>query len=307
MSPVRLRIGTRGSDLALWQARHVSALLAARGLCDGEIVIVHTSGDRDRSRALHELPGSGFFTKELQRELAEGRVDAVVHSLKDLPIEEPAGLELAAVPERADARDLLLARPDALGEGGLGLRPGARLGTSSLRRAALALALQGDLAIAPLRGNVPTRVDKVRDGGFDAILLAKAGLDRLALDLDGVVARPLPFSEFLPSPGQGALAVETRAADRATLAAVSPLHDAAVADAVACERLVLKGLGGGCHLPLGALARREDGRLAVEVAWGDVDAGLRTATVVRAVGSGETPAAAAADALAELARRRSHP
>lgn len=307
MSHVRIRIGTRGSDLALWQARHVSRLLAERGFAETEIVIVHTSGDRDRSRALHELPGSGFFTKELQRALLDGDVDAVVHSLKDLPIEEPQGLELAAVPERADPRDTLLVRGDALGDGGLGLRRGARLGTSSLRRAALSLALQPDLSLSPLRGNVPTRISRLREGAFDAILLAKAGLDRLALDLEGLHARPLPFSQFLPSPGQGALAIETRAGDDQTLAVVAPLHDARVADAVTCERLVLKGLGGGCHLPLGAFAESREGVMWVDVAWGQIDARLSAASVVRASGFGATPTEASRAALDDLAQRRGEP
>lgn len=304
MSHAQVRIGTRGSDLALWQARHVASLLAASGFAETEIVIVHTSGDRDRSRALHQLPGSGFFTKELQRALLDNEVDAVVHSLKDLPIDEPRGLALAAVPERADPRDILLARTDATGAGAMGLRPGARLGTSSLRRAALSLALQPDLTVVPLRGNVPTRVNKLRDGGFDAILLAKAGLDRLDLDLHGVVAHPLPFSQFLPSPGQGALAIETREDDDNTLAVIAPLHDAAVADAVACERLVLKGLGGGCHLPLGAFAPTGEDSVQVSVAWGEIDDRLTSASVVRAAGSGATPEEAASAALRQLDERR---
>jgi len=282
----------------------VSSLLAQGGFAETEIVIVHTSGDRDRSRALHQLPGSGFFTKELQRALLDRQVDAVVHSLKDLPIDEPKGLLLAAVPERADPRDILLARADSAGTGGLGLRHGARLGTSSLRRAALALSLQPDLSVLPLRGNVPTRVSRLREGAFDAILLAKAGVDRLALDLDGVVARALPFSQFLPSPGQGALAIEARVGDDVTLAAVTPLHDGQAADGVACERLVLKGLGGGCHLPLGAFASREDDLMRVDVAWGEIDEQLSAATVVRAGGTGATPGDAAGAALRELAERR---
>jgi hydroxymethylbilane synthase len=294
-----LRIGTRGSDLALWQARHVAARLAETLNLDAELVIVHTSGDRDRTRALHELPGSGFFTKELQRALSEEHVDLVVHSLKDLPIEEPEGLGLVAILERADPRDLLVAQPESVGDGGLGLRPGARLGTSSLRRAAQALGLQSDLAVLPLRGNVPTRLRRLREGDFDAVLVAKAGIDRLSLDLTGLSDRALDPQWFLPAPGQGALAIEVRLGDART-APVGAFDDPVTAAATRCERAVLAGLGGGCHLPLGALARTGLHGLDVEVAWGEVDLDARHAKVRHARGAGATPDAAANAALAAL-------
>ena len=295
-----LRVGTRGSELALWQARHVSALLAHTATAVAELVIVHTSGDKDRSRSLHELPGSGFFTKELQRTLLDGGVDLVVHSLKDLPIEEPDGLALAAVLDRADVRDLLLALPEATGDGPLGLRPGARLGTSSLRRSAQALAAQPDVRVVPLRGNVPTRIERLREGRFDAILLASAGVDRLGIDLEGLVARRLALDLFLPAPGQGALAIEIRSDDAATRAAVSRLDDPAVAQATRCERAVLKGLGGGCHLPLGTHAARNGSGFDLRASWGELDQEVTRATVKRVRVHGGTPEQAAANALAAL-------
>jgi hydroxymethylbilane synthase len=294
-----LRIGTRGSDLALWQAQRVAALLHESSGLFTELVIVHTSGDRDRSRALHELPGVGFFAKELQGALLGGEVDLVVHSLKDLPIEEPEGLRLAAVLLRQDPRDLLLTTMEALGDGLFGLRPGARLGTSSLRRSAQALALQPDLRIVPLRGNVPTRVRRLRDGDVDAILLAAAGLDRLGLDIGGLSVRRLDVEAFLPAPGQGALAVEVREGDAAG-EVVGSLDEPAVAEATACERAVLKGLGGGCHLPLGAYAHREDGVLRLDAVLGELDAGVTRAVLRRASVRGRDGGELASRALEKL-------
>jgi hydroxymethylbilane synthase len=291
-----LRIGTRGSDLALWQARRVAAALAEETGDSSELVVVHTSGDRDHSRSLHELPGSGFFTKELQAALLAGSVDLVVHSLKDMPTDEPAGLAIAALLDREDPRELLLCRAGMVGDGPIGLRPGCRLGTSSLRRAAQALALQPDLVIAPLRGNVPTRLRKLRDGQYDAIMLASAGVARLALDLGGLKARRLDVDVFLPAPGQGTLAVEVRAEDHRTMQIAATLHEPEVAEATSCERALLKRLGGGCHLPLGAFAGRSEGVIRLRAVLGELDAEIRRAVVRRAC-----VAAATADEAAGLA------
>lgn len=277
-----LRVGTRGSDLALWQARRVAGMLADSGYPDTELVVIHTAGDRDKSRALHELPGSGFFTRELQRALLDGEVDLVVHSLKDLPIDEPEGLAVAAVTEREDARDLLLSNPGAEGDGPLGLRPGAQLGTSSLRRAAQALALRPDVKVRALRGNVPTRVRRLRDREYDAIMLASAGVRRLDLDLSDLVPALLPLETVLPAPGQAALAVEIRSDDSRALAAVAPLNDPEAAQATACERKLLGLLGGGCHLPLGAYASRVHGVWHLAAALGEVDGAVTSATLTRA-------------------------
>ncbi len=295
-----LRIGTRGSDLALWQSKRVAALLRERCRVETELVVVRTSGDIDRSRALHDLPGSGFFTKELQAALAAGTVDLVVHSLKDLPIEEPPGLAVGAVLLRQDPRELLLARPEALGSGGLGLAPGVVVGSSSLRRAGQALALQPDVVIKPLRGNVPTRVQRLREGAFGAILLAATGVDRLGLGLDGLSATRFEVERFLPAPGQGALAVEVRAGDARIAEPVAVLHEAEVGEATACERAVLKGLGGGCHLPLGAFARRRGETIALAAVYADLDEALTRASVRRATVEAESGDAAARAALVAL-------
>ncbi len=295
-----LRIGTRGSDLALWQARRVAALLDERFSTECRLVIVRTSGDADRSRALHELPGSGFFTKELQAALAAGEVDLVVHSLKDLPTDEPPGLALGAVLLRHDPRELLLARPEAAGGGGMSLAPGTVVGTSSLRRAGQALAAQPDLVIRPLRGNLPTRVQRLREGAYGAILLAAAGVDRLGLDLEGLSATRLEIARFLPAPGQGALAVEVRADDRDAARLVEALDDADAAETTACERAVLKGLSGGCHLPLGAFASRRDATVELTAALADLDEGMTRASLRRVTVTGPDGAAAAASALAGL-------
>ncbi len=297
-----VRIGTRGSELALWQARHVAALLSGLHGVAVELKIVRTAGDRDRTTALHDLPGSGFFTKELQRALAAGDVDVVVHSLKDLPTEEPDGLTVAAVLAREDPADILLVRPGGNGNGGMGLRPGATVGTSSLRRAAQALVLQPGLVMAPLRGNVPTRVARLRAGEYDAVILAAAGLNRLACDLSGLAVLRLDPAAFLPAPGQGALAIEARAGDRRLLDMAAALDDGPTARTTSCERMLLRSLEGGCHLPLGALATAEPEGLRLLAALATIDAALTRATVRRCEVRGELPAETAAAALAALGR-----
>ncbi len=296
-----LRIGTRGSELALWQARHVAALLHRETGAASELVVVRTSGDRDRARPLHRLAGTGFFTRELQQALREGSVDAVVHSLKDLPVEEPAGLRLSAVLGREEPRDALLALPDRRGPGGLGLRPGAVIGTSSLRRAAQALALQPDAVVQPLRGNVPTRLRRLEEGEVDAILLAYAGLCRLGIEPGERLVKVFEVDEFLPAPGQGALAVETRQGSVAD-GLFSLLNQPALAQVTDCERELLRQLRGGCHLPLGAFAVSEGGCLRLTAVLGELDPDLRRASLRRASASGGDPrevATAVARALTE--------
>ena len=244
-----LKIGTRGSRLALWQAEWVKGQLARHGV-ETEVVIIKTQGDAEVDRPLQELPGKGFFTKGIEDALLEQRIDVAVHSLKDLPTTLPGGLALGAVPERADPRDVLVAREGAIASLA-GLAPGARLGTSSLRRAAQVRHLRADLEIRPLRGNVQTRVQKIRDGSdFDAALLAYAGLLRLALT-DAIALRLDPL-EVMPAPGQGALGLEIRADDAAAAAAVRPLDHAETARHVAAERTLLAALEGGCQAPVAA-------------------------------------------------------
>ena len=253
-----LKIGTRGSRLAQWQSEWVRDRLASRGVRT-EIVIIKTQGDAEVDRPLHELEGKGFFTKAIEDALLDGRIDIAVHSLKDLPTTLPDGLALCAVPERADPREALVAR-----DGGVtsiaALPSGARVGTSSLRRVAQVRYLRDDLEILPLRGNVPTRVKKVKAGSdLDAALLACAGLERLGL-ADAIAVKLDPL-EVMPAPGQGALGLEIRSGDRAAEAALRPLDHAESVRHVAAERSVLAALGGGCQAPVAAYVESGKGRL----------------------------------------------
>jgi hydroxymethylbilane synthase len=263
-----LILGTRGSDLALAQSKLVrEALEAAHPSLLIEQRIITTTGDARTAMPLHEptAEGAGLFTKQLEEALLRGEIDLAVHSLKDLPVETPEGLVLAAILPRAPVDDLLISRHT----GGLaGLPPGATVGTSSPRRALLLQARRPDLVIVPIRGNVPTRLSKVAgSAGYDSTLLAAAGLLRLGHDLstgelriEGLSLSLEVLDWMLPAPGQGAIAVETRDGDRAA-ELLRPLHDATTARCVEAERLVLKHLGGGCHLALGALAMEQDGGL----------------------------------------------
>jgi len=279
-----LRIGTRGSDLALWQARRVAELIREHFGRRCELVVISTRGDRIRNVSFDKMEGKGFFTKELQDALYEKRVDLVVHSLKDLPAEEPEGLEVSAVVERGPVGEMLIARKGSLDssrENPLGLPEGAVLGTSSLRRAAQALALRPDVKISALRGNVPTRVEKLRAGNYDAIILASAGVRRLCLDLGDLDVMEIPSSLMLPAAGQGALAVERRCDDPLT-AEIVRLHDAGAGRVVSCERTLLELMGGGCHLPLGCLATVEnDGKLRLDAVLGTVDEEMTCAAIRR--------------------------
>jgi len=246
-----IRIATRASELALWQARRVQALLTSVGE-RSELVTVTTQGDADQ-RPFAEMGGFGFFTKAVQEAVLRGEADVAVHSYKDLPSERTPGLVLAAVPERADPRDVLLVAPDAYddGAGPVALAVGARVGTSAARRRAQLLALRPDLALADLRGNVPTRVDKLRRGDYEAVVLAKAGLDRLSIDLTGLVAHVLEPSHFMPAPAQGALAVETTARFERV---VRLIDYPAARRVVTAERELMARFDAGCQLELGAMA-----------------------------------------------------
>jgi len=269
-----LRIGTRGSDLALWQAEQVAAAIRTRLGRPTCIVTIATHGDRDHTRPIELLGTVGAFTKEIEHALRDGEVDVGVHSLKDLPTVFADGLALAAVPQRHDPRDLLLARPQVFQTcapqgpdlDGLevlaALRHGARVGTSSRRRRVQIRAARPDLVVADLRGNVPTRVEKLRRGDHDAIVLAAAGVERLGLALKGLVAAKLPLRRFLPAPGQGALAVEVRSADRDLLDALRAIDDPDAAACVRAERGLLRLIEGGCSVPLGAHAVFEKGSSA---------------------------------------------
>ena len=257
-----LRIGTRGSPLALRQSRTAQARLEEGGGVRVELEVIRTTGDERLDTPLPEIGGKGLFTQELDQALLDGRIDLAVHSLKDLPIELPDGLCLAATPPRVDPRDVLVgsgARPPTLAS----LGRGAVVGTSSLRRAALLRAFRPDVRPRSIRGNVHTRLGKLDDGSYDAVVLAAAGL--LRLGLEDRAAEWLEPTAWLPAPGQGALGVVTRADDRATRARVGALNDPATRSAVGAERALLARLGGGCQLPLGALAMPFKDRLRL---WG---------------------------------------
>jgi hydroxymethylbilane synthase len=243
----RIRIGTRGSVLARWQAEHVKGRLEALGH-EVSLQIITTTGDRLLDRRLEAVGGKGAFLKEIEEAMQAGEVDLAVHSLKDVPTVLPEGLELCAMLERADPRDALL----SAGPGLEGLPSGATVGTTSLRRQAQLLAARPDLVLADLRGNVDSRIRRLREGRFDAILLAMAGLVRLGRD--GEVTQPLDPRRFVPAPGQGTIALECRAEDATVRGAVAPLDHPPTARQVAAERAFLESLGGGCNVPLGAHA-----------------------------------------------------
>jgi hydroxymethylbilane synthase len=273
-APRPLIIGTRGSDLALWQAHHIADRLLALGQTT-EIRIIKTSGDRIQDLAFDKMEGKGFFTKELEAELLAGTIDLAVHSCKDLETNEPAGLTIAAFPGRAACTELLLVRPEAMDHTrALEVKGSAIVGTSSARRKAQLKQLRPDVRIQDLRGNVPTRVEKLRNGQYDAIVLAKAGLDRLGLDLGGLRVLELDPRVFVPAPAQGALAIQTRREDAFTRSVVDRLNDPFTASTATLERRVLNAFHGGCQVPLGVHVRHTDGHYELWAsgtrAWGDM-------------------------------------
>ena len=256
----RVRIGTRGSQLALRQAEEIAAgLRRAWPRIEVELVPIRTSGDRLATAHLAEVGGKGLFVQEIDEALREGRVDLAVHSLKDLPGERPRDLVLAAFPRREDPRDVLVgATPTSMDA----LPTGARVGTSSLRRSVQLLARRPDVAAMPIRGNVDTRLRKLRQGEYDALVLAAAGLRRLGL-LDAT-ATLLEPDEMLPAVGQGTLGVEARADDGEILALAEPLTDGETRTATLAERAFLEAVGGTCTTPLAAYARRAGNRLRLD-------------------------------------------
>jgi hydroxymethylbilane synthase len=265
----RLRIGSRGSQLARWQANHISALLRDRGY-EVEIEIIHTTGDKITDVALAKVGTKGMFTKEIEEALAAGRVDLAVHSLKDLPTELPRGFEIAAITERQDPRDAFCSRHFSKIED---LPKGARVGTSSLRRQAQLKAIRPDLDIHPLRGNVDTRLRKLEQGEYDAIILASAGLKRLGKT--DLIKQIIPAEVMCPAAGQGALGIEIREGDAKTRELLAFLNDPNARAATTCERALLNSLGGGCQVPIGAFAEMREnarnGKLHLESIVADPD------------------------------------
>jgi hydroxymethylbilane synthase len=252
------RIGSRASRLALVQAQAIKAMLSeAHPEAEFEIVKISTIGDQNRRVSLGRLPGVGFFVKELEVALLEDRVDIAVHSLKDMPAEVPLGLCLAAVPERVDARDVLISQGKALKE----LPKGAKIGSDSLRRAFQIKAVRPDIEVSTIRGNIETRLKAVETGRFDGVMLAAAGLIRLGWA--DRITQLLPLDDFLPPPGQAALGIEIRKDDADTARIVATLDDPATHQSVLAERAFLRRLGGGCRAPIAALGTVENGILTL--------------------------------------------
>jgi hydroxymethylbilane synthase len=289
-APPVLRIGTRASALALWQARHVAQLIGAqRGAPDAQLCHISTTGDVQSEVPLWQADGRAFFTREIDRALLEGRVDAAVHSLKDMPTQLDDGLTLAAVLARADPRDALVSRG---GTPLAALPRGARIGTSSLRRRAFLARLRPDAELLELRGNVPTRIERLQRGDYDAVVLAAAGLARLGLERH--VSEYLDPQDLPPAVSQGAIAVGARAGDAATARWLAALDDAPTRLAVSAERALLAHLQGGCQVPLGALAIWREGTLVLQASVCALDGSQRlSARATVATGSSGAAEAAA--------------
>jgi hydroxymethylbilane synthase len=261
----KLRIGSRGSQLALWQANHVAALLREQGHTV-EIEVIKTTGDKITSVALAKVGTKGMFTKEIEEALHDHRVDLAVHSLKDVPTELEHEFEMAAIMKREDPRDAFISvKFSSLDE----LPHGAKVGTSSLRRQCQLKSVRPDLEIFPLRGNVDTRIRKLESGEYDAIILAAAGVRRLGLETH--VRSRISADVMCPAVGQGALAIEIRRGDQQTKTLLAFLNDADTHAAIDCERALLGSLGGGCQVPIGAYAEKRGGRLYLRAMVGRPD------------------------------------
>lgn len=252
-----VRIGSRGSDLALWQANHVKQQLEQLG-CTVSITIIKTQGDLIQHLSFDKLEGKGFFTKEIESALLDKTIDLAVHSHKDLETNQPEGLMVACVSEREDPSDLLLIAKTAVDDSQQwSLKNKAVVGTSSARRKSLLVRFRKDVEITDLRGNVPTRIQKLREGNYDAILLAKAGVDRLKIDLSEFHVHVLDPTQFVPAPAQGVLGLQTRTEDIALIELLQQLNHPDVQERIGIERKVLNLLQGGCQLPLGVFCAED--------------------------------------------------
>jgi len=252
-----LIIGTRGSKLALWQAHFLQDQLKDIGV-DSELKIIKTKGDKIQHLGFDKIEGKGFFTKELEDALLNGSIDMAVHSMKDLPTTPPEGLVTTAVSYRENPADWMLLRKESVTEGKLlQLKEGAIVGTSSARRKSQMLDFRPDIVLKDIRGNVPTRIEKLLHDDFDAILLAAAGITRLEIDLSELHVVKFNPKEFVPAPAQGVLAFQTKAADLPTRRILKKLHHPDVSELTNVERRVLKLFGGGCHMPLGVYCEKD--------------------------------------------------
>jgi hydroxymethylbilane synthase len=255
---MKIIIGSRGSDLALWQANFVKDELTKDGH-EVTIKIIVTRGDKIQDLSFDKIEGKGFFTKEIEESLLNGDIDLAVHSHKDLETTSPEGLTIGAVSYRENPADLLLINEEAVdAHTQLDLKENAIVGTSSARRQTLLRHLRDDIRLKDLRGNVPTRVNKLRSGDYDAIVLAAAGLSRLKLDLSGLKVVELDPTIFVPAPAQGVLGLQIRESDNELKEAIQTLHHANIADEINIERSILKSMDGGCQLPLGVYCRKEN-------------------------------------------------
>ncbi|MCH2023969.1 MAG: hydroxymethylbilane synthase [Saprospiraceae bacterium] len=254
----KLIIGTRGSKLALWQANYTQERLKSIGI-GSELKIIKTKGDQVQHLSFDKIEGKGFFTKEIEDALLNNEVDLAVHSMKDMPTTQPEGLCLAAISYREDAADCLVIRKDIVeGKGVLKLPKNPIVGTSSARRKALIKEVRPDAVLKDIRGNVPTRLEKLREGQFDAIILAMAGIKRLGLDMSDFEAIRLNPKEFVPAPAQGVLAWQAKKSNEGICKLLRKIHDKEVLRCTNIERTVLKMLDGGCHLPLGVYCEMDN-------------------------------------------------
>ena len=266
---MKIRIGSRGSDLALWQANYVKGILEEKG-CEVSISIIQTKGDEFQELGFDKMEGKGFFTKEIENSLINQEIDLAVHSHKDLETTEPEGLTTAAVSYREDPSELLLINEGSWSEHEVWeLKKNAVIGTSSSRRKSQVLALRQDLTIKDLRGNVPTRVEKLKSGAYDAILLAYAGVSRLNLDLGGLKVVKLDPEEFVPAPAQGVLALQIRKNETKLSELLAEINNEEVQQQILIERSILKSMDGGCQLPLGVFNDGEFIHVSFSPKWSE--------------------------------------
>lgn len=270
---MKIRIGSRGSDLALWQAHFVKEELEKAGN-EVEIKIIVTRGDKIQDLSFDKIEGKGFFTKEIEESLLNNEIDLAVHSHKDLETTNPSGLSIGAVSYRANPADVLIMNKNAVSTiNVLDIKENAVIGTSSARRQTLLRRLRPDVELRELRGNVPTRINKLREGQYDGIVLAAAGINRLGLDLSDLNVLELEPTTFIPAPAQGVLGLQIREEDLALKDALSVLHNEEVAEQISIERNILKQMDGGCQLPLGVYCIKEDNGMVVYTSFANTKDG----------------------------------
>lgn len=290
----KVRIGTRGSELALWQAKYISTLIGEENT---ELVIIKTEGDRIQNVSFNKMEGKGFFTKEIEEALLSGKIDLAVHSLKDLPTEDVKGLKLAAIPERGDYHDMIIMHPDAFEKrSSINIKGSSMIGTSSVRRMAQLKAFDNTLRIEALRGNVNTRLRKLKDNEYDAIVMAKAAVDRIKLDISEFIIQVLDENIFLPAPAQGALGLQVRSDDQYTFDIARRLNHDHTEALVNAERSFLKNFGGGCHIPLGAHASFNGDNIVLEGIIASPDGSF----IARSKAEGKDPESIGAELSAKI-------